>query len=1032
MKNTKKLLMILSAAVVLLATAFAVVSGAVVAGEGTTINEYKNMKRVEKVNFEDGKNTYSLANKGNLPSAADQANSGKATLVNNIWQGAPDIYGGELSKYFYMLDYSYNSSTKADLYIQPVLGVLNNVDKTPTNGFVSEFDIAFFSPTEIAEYTEKLIPKLDENGEPVTDADGNPVMVVEQENVYDAEGKPVYETEKDAEGNPLYVEERDSDGNIVYEVETDSKGNTVYEKAEDGSDKLDENNNKIPVYKLDKDGNKIPVRVLVYKTDADGKKINVTKDVMIPVQEPLYKPAYNADGTIQRDAKGNTIFEKDADGNNIPMLDEKGNVIMVDKVIKKDFVNISGSFNIGMYNTTTLRDGKVDLIYMTGDGNRVKATFGSKATPNLMEGAAAYYFSADQWYHITIQYNAETMMTYVYISPSGVPEADRTLVGEFSAMDDAENQGGAIVPVYPLSFRMGGTLGAGRVGIDNLLSYQGTTVHDPDLVQKMDEDEMFLYFMETLDSDANGAVVRYQAYTDIKEYVIGNYCQNGVPTVEYGNPNYQALVDAVNLFLSYDKDEKINESDEIGKLTALVNAVKQANADEFTAFVNRVGDVKRSLSNTAEREAKINMADEFLTSVGTMINRTDANYTNAIERLKVYRQQVTADINANSFVSNMTIFMRSVEYGATVDRLEAHYNKAKASYEAGVTVPSEIQASDSTGYSNLVKALANYLGSETQSSAEELIAIARKDENSVRFINIINLIKVKSTGSWQGDVDANNEVENLWYRAFSILRDQPYNPEYEGFAAAEVVYDSANEFFYAKLQKKFITDIKAKLDTYNSAENSYIDKAGICTYVDLYIAENQKDFDPDNAELKREIERNETYKAQLPIIEGDYKNLLTQNTTKFVNTMKKAAEYVSYADLKPLYDEATEYYYSMDLVGDDINAYLESYELLRQKMNTIEASCDTFIYCANELKTETDRDVVFALLSEAKSCMAGLDDSYEGIGAAKAAYNDAYAKYTANAESINSQLEETLNVAASVRGNWDFDAIVSFVKNLFN
>ena len=226
---------------------------------------------------------------------------------------------------------------------------------------------------------------------------------------------------------------------------------------------------------------------------------------------------------------------------------------------------------------------------------------------------------------------------------------------------------------------------------------------------------------------------------------------------------------------------------------------------------------------------------------------------------------------------------------------------------------------------------------------------------------------------------------------------------------------------------------KILVDAYGACEEKY--------GIDVDISDDEYDKLSDevkslyaeaNAELNREIERNETYKAQLPIIEGDYKNLLTQNTTKFVNTMKKAAEYVSYADLKPLYDEATEYYYSMDLVGDDINVYLESYELLRQKMNKIEDSCDTFIYCANELKSETDRDVVFALLSEAKSCMAGLDDSYEGIGVAKAAYNDAYAKYTANAESINSQLEETLNVAASVRGNWDFDAIVSFVKNLFN
>jgi hypothetical protein len=276
------------------------------------------------------------------------------------------------------------------------------------------------------------------------------------------------------------------------------------------------------------------------------------------------------------------------------------------------------------------------------------------------------------------------------------------------------------------------------------------------------------------------------------------------------------------------------------------------------------------------------MADEFLTSVGTMINRADANYTDAIERLKVYRQQVTADINANSFVSNMTIFMRSVEYGATVDRLEAHYNNVKKYYDAGLTVPAEIQGTDSTGYNNLVKALNNYLGSGTQSSAEELIALARKDENSVRFINIVNLIKVKSTGSWQGDVDANNEVEDLWYRAFSILRDQPYNPEYEGFAAAEVVYTSANDFFYNKLQKEFISVIKAKLDTYNSAENSYIDKAGICKYVQFYVEQNATYIDEDNDAVFELVERADEYRRSLPAIESDYRDLLLQNTERFM------------------------------------------------------------------------------------------------------------------------------------------------------
>ena len=213
---------------------------------------------------------------------------------------------------------------------------------------------------------------------------------------------------------------------------------------------------------------------------------------------------------------------------------------------------------------------------------------------------------------------------------------------------------------------------------------------------------------------------------------------------------------------------------------------------------------------------------------------------------------------------------------------------------------------------------------------------------------------------------------------------------------------------------------------------SYIDKAGITTYVDLHIEANGMDFDPNNAELNREIERNETYKAQLPIIQGDYKNILTQNTTKFVNTMKKANEYITYAELKPLFDEATEYYYSMDITGEGIDAYLESYEALRQKINKTEADCDMFIYCATELKTETDADKIFVLLSEAKKCTAGLDDTYEGITEAKANYNTAYNAYVDNANTINAEVAETLNVAASVRGNWDFDAIVAFVKDLLN
>ena len=203
MKNTKKLLMILAAIALLATSVFAVVSGAVIAGEGTTINEYVNMKKVESVSFEDGKNTYSLANKGKLPSAADQANSGKVVRVNNTWYGVGGIYDGSTSKYFYMIDYSYNTSAGADLYIQPVLGQLNDIEKTPTNGFVSEFDIAIFSPVETI-MQEKKVQATDADGNPQFDAEGNPIMITETQPVYDKDGKPMYTEKLDELGNVVY------------------------------------------------------------------------------------------------------------------------------------------------------------------------------------------------------------------------------------------------------------------------------------------------------------------------------------------------------------------------------------------------------------------------------------------------------------------------------------------------------------------------------------------------------------------------------------------------------------------------------------------------------------------------------------------------------------------------------------------------------------------------------------------------------------------------------------------------------------
>ncbi len=79
------------------------------------------------------------------------------------------------------------------------------------------------------------IQKVDENGTPVVDANGNPVYETEKVQKVDENGAPVV----DANGNPVYETEEvpiiDENGNPVYETEkvpaTNSKGQTIYESS---------------------------------------------------------------------------------------------------------------------------------------------------------------------------------------------------------------------------------------------------------------------------------------------------------------------------------------------------------------------------------------------------------------------------------------------------------------------------------------------------------------------------------------------------------------------------------------------------------------------------------------------------------------------------------------------------------------------------------------------------------------------------------------------------------------------------------
>ena len=1010
MKNTKKILMILVACLLLVGTAFACIASAagVTAGESTTIDEYLNFKRVTYDNMEGGSHT-SFSQVGNL----GQVNSDAKKYVEGIYywdeyrQGIPGVYEeeGSVSNYFYVFDYNYNitGGDPAHLYVEPQLGVLNNIDKTPTKGFVSEFDIAFFSPLEtVYDITKPLmVEKKDENGAIVRDADGNPVMV----QGVDKEGNLQYEPVMRS-----VLERVVSGGKVVWLEYTDGTGKTVKEP------KL------APIW--------------IAATDDEGKPL------VYAGGEPVMEAKYDENGQLVLDENKCVVLVQSTDRNGNPLTHAKDDPVMVvqQTELKRqlDYDPMTTNFQVQMLNTGTIKDGSKDLLSFSAakdsNGNHVIKV----AVANNLDAeskAQTYTFYPDEWEHFTVQYVAETMMTYIYM---GRDDGDgRTLIGQIDGLGKAENQGNALVPVYPLRFRIGSTAKNGIVGLDNFVAYQGITVHDPDFIQKIEEadpDGLFKYFVSILTNDngKNSAASRLYAFDDIGEYVIKDYYDNGKYTAKA--QNNAVLKETVDKYLAYLKDTD-------GVYSALVVEAKIDNANDFAEYVTKAAAPERNLSNISERNGKISVADEFLASKGTLIDKDGDVYKNADSTLRALKRAITADEAANNFIHYMDLFTNSVNYGASISRIESHVKAAAEIYYTTIEGAdySNLKAADLTKLNN---AIATFTGDGTNPSAEEVITLNTANWNSERFIGIVDLIKTYGISDEVFAAD-DGTIRTLWKMALEITRgsDGVYDENYEGFAEAKAVFNQIHAYFWIAIQSEHIEAIQTKLDTFNNESASYIAKAGICKFVDKYVAANEAYIDFTNETITKLLARNAMYTEQLQSLENDYENLLTQNIIKFVNLISYMQEVDGYATVKALYEEATEYYYSMDLVYDtngdgkndvDIDGAVAVYESIRQYLTDVEQDCATFVAATEALKKAETKEETYLALVTCYGSLTNYDETYEGAAEAKAAYDAKYAEYNNEAATVIAHITEANDVACSTRGNWSFDNIVAFVRNLFN
>lgn len=962
MKATKKILMIASAVALLVCTVFVCVSTALVAGESTAVSEYFEFKKVTSINFEDGKKPSSIA----LVNAPADENSAKVHYWSDVRPGQAGVYDkqGEVSNYFYVIDYNFNPKGN-DVYIQPILGVLDKIEQSPAKGFVAEFDLAFFSD---------LVEK---------DA-----MRTVLERVYD------------------------DDGNLVYITYTNDSGETVKEpKLQPKWTKLVDKNDDIVI--------------------ADGTSA-------YPVQEPVY----DENGCLVYEADGYTVKLKNkVDNYGKVIYYGEGDAVMCPETTPVteigEFDGAPTGFTVKMLNTHTQGDGSVDILTFSSDTANRTVTI--NVNKNLEASAPKYTFKADEWCHIAIQYVAETQESYIYAGRD-TDDGGRVLIGRINATAKASNKGGELVPVYPLRFRFGCKSTSGAVGFDNLLSYQGLTVHDPDFIDKLDDEDKdgkFKYLMRILTDVNETASVRFYSYEKIKNSVINDYYENDSYK---GNAAYEGEVrNLVDKYREYMAENSVL----LGEIEA---GVKEDNAREYANYVAKVAEVTRSLSTIGERNNKINIARSFLTSVGSNVNKQGDTYNNANKLLEQLGNELAKDEAANNFVHYMGLFNTAITYDANLARIKSHLVSASEYYKVvGVSLDagdySDLAPDD---YQKLYEAVTVYAGDPEKGipSAQQIVDNDNAVFNSERFIKLIDYIMIYGDDEETLEAD-DGTIRRLWESAFEIIRgvNGAYDETYVGFQAAYANYEKVHVYFWEKLQEEHIAVITAKLDTFNLESTSYIAKKAVCTYVDNYFKTNTVYIDLDNEELVELKARNAIYKQQLPALEGDYENLLTQNIIKFVNVVEYMEEFSDYVSVKVLLEEATEYYYSMDLVYDpdgdgvnnvDIEGAIVKFEAKRNLMSMIEEDSAMFVAGTKLLDSAETKDELYMALVECYSHIEYIDATYEGVSAAKAKYDAKYAEYSNTASQVIEHIDETTEVVCSTRGNWSFDTIISYVRDFFN
>ena len=256
-----------------------------------------------------------------------------------------------------------------------------------------------------------------------------------------------------------------------------------------------------------------------------------------------------------------------------------------------------------------------------------------------------------------------------------------------------------------------------------------------------------------------------------------------------------------------------------------------------------------------------------------------------------------------------------------------------------------------------------------------------------------------------------------------------YDPEHEDVQIYVDFFNTTYSFFFNVQQENHIKYISETIDLIAKTE-AYIEKMGMVAMIDRYVANNTLDYT--DARITSLMNALETCRAELQLREEDYAKILIQNSVYFINMVERMRTSSSYSDIKYYFDEATVYYFNIDITVAGAADAAAIYEQCAIELALIEDYSVAFVEAVEYYTTCEGVDERYEALVDCYFYSQYAEPSCDGVADALEIFEAEYAEYMDYVETANADVAATGAVVGSLRANCGITTIISIIiKKIF-